>query len=62
MSIKNDNLCPTYLAYNLVFHLRMKHTAELVKQGLLEANHISTKDQVANKFTKPMPLLRFLDL
>jgi hypothetical protein len=46
-----------------VFHVRTKHievdfhfVRERVAQGLLQIRFISTKDQVADGFTKPIPV------
>jgi histone deacetylase 1/2 len=60
-----DNLGATYLSANPVFHARTKHIEvdfhfvrerERVVQGLLQIRFISTKDQVADGFTKPIPV------
>jgi hypothetical protein len=58
-----DNLGATYLSANLVFHARTKHievdfhfVRERVAQGLLRIQFVSTKDQVADGFTKPLPV------
>jgi hypothetical protein len=58
-----DNLGATYLSANPVFHARTKHievdfhfVREKVAQGLLQIRFISTKDQVADGFTKPIPV------
>jgi histone deacetylase 1/2 len=58
-----DNLGATYLSANPVFHARTKHievdfhfVRERVAQGLLQIRFISTKDQVADGFTKPIPV------
>jgi hypothetical protein len=54
-----DNIGATYLVCTPIFHARMKHievdyhfVRERVAQGLLEVRSISTKDQVADGFTK----------
>ncbi|CAH9088710.1 unnamed protein product [Cuscuta europaea] len=56
-----DNLGATYVCVNPVFHSRMKHLAldyffvrELVEQGALRVQHISTKLQIADILTKPL--------
>ncbi|GJV20702.1 putative RNA-directed DNA polymerase [Tanacetum coccineum] len=64
-----DNLGATYLSANPVFHARTKHmeidyhfVREKVAQGDLRVQHISTHDQIADIFTKPLPTPRFLFL
>jgi histone deacetylase 1/2 len=56
-----DNLGATYLSANPVFHARTKHievdfhfVRERVNQGLLQIRFVSTGDQVADGFTKPL--------
>jgi hypothetical protein len=58
-----DNLGVTYLSANPVFRARTKHievdfhfVRERVAQGLLRIQFVSTKDQVADGFTKPLPV------
>ncbi|GJR34210.1 gag/pol polyprotein [Tanacetum coccineum] len=64
-----DNLGATYLSANPIFHARTKHVKidyhfvrEKVAQGDLQVQHISTHDQIADIFTKPLPTPRFLFL
>ena len=64
-----DNIGATYLAANPVFHGRMKHieidfhfVREYVNAGKLKIAYISTKDQLADILTKPLPKLRFVKL
>ena len=56
-----DNIGAKYLSANPVFHARTKHievdyhfVRERVARRLLEIEYISTKDQVADGFTKPL--------
>ncbi|KAK1692440.1 hypothetical protein QYE76_009137 [Lolium multiflorum] len=58
-----DNLGATYLSINPVFHARTKHieidyhfVRERVASNRLAIKFISTKDQVADGFTKPLPV------
>lgn len=64
-----DNLGATYLSANPVFHARTKHVEvdfhfvrEKVAQKRLSVQFISTHDQIADVFTKPLPSDRFLFL
>ncbi|KAJ9566905.1 hypothetical protein OSB04_002871 [Centaurea solstitialis] len=61
-----DNLGATYLTANHVFHARTKHVEvdynfvrEQVTQGNLNVKFISTDDQIADIFTKPLPSQKF---
>ncbi|KAJ9543887.1 LOW QUALITY PROTEIN: hypothetical protein OSB04_023594 [Centaurea solstitialis] len=61
-----DNLGATYLSANPVFHARTKHVEvdyhfvrEQVTQGKLNVKFISTGDQIADIFTKPLPSRKF---
>jgi hypothetical protein len=54
-----DNMGVKHLSSNLVFHARTKHievdyhfVRERVKQGLLKVDFVSTKNQIADGFTK----------
>jgi histone deacetylase 1/2 len=58
-----DNLGAKYLSANPVFHARTKHievdyhfVRERVAKKLLDIEYVSTKDQVADGFTKPLPV------
>ena len=58
-----DNLGATYLSANPVFHARTKHieidyhfVRERVASKNLEIKFISSKDQIADGFTKAIPI------
>ena len=58
-----DNIGATYLSANPVFHARTKHievdfhfVRERVTQKLLDIKFVSTQDQIADGFTKPLPV------
>nr|GEU29282.1 integrase, catalytic core [Tanacetum cinerariifolium] len=64
-----DNLGATYLSANPIFHACTKHVEtdyhfvrEKVAKGDLRVQHISTHDQIADIFKKPLPTPRFLFL
>ena len=61
-----DNIGATYLSANPVFHARMKHievdyhfVQERVSQKQLQIKFISSKDQLADIFTKHLPVPQF---
>jgi histone deacetylase 1/2 len=63
-----DNLGATYLSANPVFHARAKHieidfhfVRERVAKKQLQIRFISTKDQVADGFTKALTAPKFED-
>lgn len=63
-----DNLGATYLSANPVFHARAKHieidfhfVRERVLNKELEIRFVPSKDQVADGFTKPLPIRNFLE-
>jgi hypothetical protein len=56
-----DNMGAKYLAFNPIFHGRMKHVEvayhiirERAARGLLEVDYIPTGDQIADGFTKAL--------
>jgi histone deacetylase 1/2 len=58
-----DNLGATYLSANPIFHARTKHieigyhfVREKVANKLLDIRFISSKDQIADGFTKALPV------
>ncbi|XP_019188346.1 PREDICTED: uncharacterized protein LOC109182649 [Ipomoea nil] len=64
-----DNLGATYLCANPVFHARTKHVEidfhfvrDKVAADDFIVNFVSTKDQLADIFTKPLPGPRFVTL
>lgn len=62
-----DNVGASYLSSNPMFKARTKHieidfhfVREQVAKGNISVKHISSKDQLANIFTKPLSSTRFL--
>jgi hypothetical protein len=58
-----DNIGAKYLSANLVFHARTKHievnyhfVRERVSMKLLKIDFVPSGDQVADGFTKPLPI------
>lgn len=64
-----DNQSTILLSHNPVLHFRTKHLEldlyffrEKVQNGTLTVTHVSTKDQIANILTKPLPKSQFHSL
>ena len=64
-----DNRSAEELSKNPVFHERSKHIdtryhyiRECVADGVVEVQHISTEDQLADVLTKPLARIRFAEL
>jgi hypothetical protein len=68
-SLWYDNIGATYLSANPIFHRRTKHVEvdyyfvrERVASHQLEVRFISSKDQIADIMTKPLPVTAFSNL
>lgn len=64
-----DNMSTVMLSANPILHSRTKHleldlffVREKVQQGSIHVTHISSKDQIADILTKPLPKSQFLFL
>jgi histone deacetylase 1/2 len=63
-----DNIGGTYLSVNPVFHARTKHTEidfhfvrERVAENKLAIKFVSSRDQIADGFTKTLPIRGLLE-
>ena len=61
-----DNISTLHLAHNPMFHGRTRHIEidyhfirEIIARGATKAKHVSSEDQLADVFTKPLPKERF---
>ncbi|PON59715.1 hypothetical protein PanWU01x14_157720 [Parasponia andersonii] len=64
-----DNIGATYLSDNLIFYSKMKHITnnyhfvhDHVTSSSFGISYVSTKDQLASVFTKPLARQSFLSL
>jgi hypothetical protein len=67
--LRIDNQSAIELAKNPVHHDRSKHIdtqfhyiRECTENGVVEVNHVRTKDQLADILTKPLGRIRFVEL
>ena len=66
IKIYYDNMSAIAMMKNLVFHSRMKHIEirhnfiwELMEKEKIKLEFCKTREQLANIFTKPMPIKKF---
>lgn len=66
MSIFRDNTCAINISKNPVQHSRTKHIdirhhfiRDLVEKEVISLDFVSSENQLANLFTKPLDALRF---
>ena len=64
-----DNMSAINISKNPVQHSRTKHIdirhhfiRELVEDGIISLDHVSTESQVADLLTKPLDFQRFVNL
>ncbi len=69
VSLKIDNQAAISLCKNLVHHERSKHIdtrfhhiRECIEEGLIEVQHVNTKDQLADIFTKSLGRQKFIEM
>ncbi|OMO94717.1 Integrase, catalytic core [Corchorus capsularis] len=68
-TIHCDNMGATYVSINPAFHSKMKHVSidfhfvrDKVNAGHLLVSHVSSRDQLPDLLTKPLPRQRFCEL
>ena len=69
LSLKIDNQAAISFCKNSVHHERSKHIdtrfhhiRECIEEGLIEVQHVNTKDQLADIFTKSLGRQKFIEM
>ena len=69
VSLKIDNQAAISLCKNPVYHKRSKHIdtpfhhiRECIEEGMIEVQHVNTKDQLADILTKSLGRQKFLEM